>query len=144
MSITLDVSAGLLNEPDEVLLGLVEAGHVGSWKGHCFSAFQVSVAAHFLIINFRLMLIMHFSTKVCFAFVTFDGIGGGGGGGRSSLLPFVILLDAVIGPSSSLAFAASSSELIFCLLDANGFFPPNKSFPSNFETPPDSKAFFFL
>ena len=139
MSITLDVSAGGLNEPDEVLLGLVEAGHVGSWKGHCFSAFQVSVAAHFLIINFR-----HFSTKVCFAFVTFDGIGGGGGGGKSSLLPFVILFDAVIGPSSSSGFAASSSELIFCLLDANGFFPPNKSFPSNFETPPDSKACFFL
>ena len=33
MSITLDVSAGLLNEPDEVLLGLVDAGHVGSWTG---------------------------------------------------------------------------------------------------------------
>ena len=33
MSITLDVSAGLLNEPDEVLLGLVVAGHVGSWTG---------------------------------------------------------------------------------------------------------------
>ena len=32
MSITLDVSAGLLNEPDEVLLGLVEAGHVGSYS----------------------------------------------------------------------------------------------------------------
>ena len=59
-------------------------------------------------------------------------------------LPFVVLLEAVIGPSSNSASAASSSELILCLLDANGFFPPNKSFPPNFETPPDSKACFFL
>ena len=70
MSITLDVSAGGLNEPDEVLLGLVEAGHVGSWKGHCFSAFQVSVAAYFLIITFRLMLIYAFfnQSMLCFCY----------------------------------------------------------------------------
>jgi len=56
----------------------------------------------------------------------------------------VILFDAVIGPSSSSVFAASLFELIFFFLDANGFFPPNKSFLPNFETPPDSNSCFFL
>ena len=50
----------------------------------------------------------------------------------------VVLLEAVIGPSSSPSSAASSSELIPCLLDAYGFFPQNKSFPPIIETTPAS------
>ena len=50
----------------------------------------------------------------------------------------VVLLEAVIGPSSSPSSAASLSELIPCLIDANGFFPQNKSFPPIIETTPAS------